>query len=70
MKCINGFEIKPLKSAAGWYMGTTTEEGFPNCRVTANYYNTKEEAEFHMKHDYRYCEENNWCSHGLSCYEW
>ena len=70
MKCIKGFEIKPMKSAAGWYMGTTTKEGFPNCRVTAHYYKTAEEAEKNMMTDYRYCEENSFCSRGLSCYEW
>ena len=44
MKCVNGYEIKPLKSAAGWYMGTTTPEGWPNCRITTHYYKTAEEA--------------------------
>lgn len=68
MKCVNGFEIKPMKSAAGWYMGTRTKEGYPNCRVTTNYYKTAEEAEENIMEDYRYCEENNFCSHGLACY--
>ena len=70
MKCVNGYEIKPLKSAAGWYMGTTTPEGWLNCRITTHYYKTAEEAKERMDKDYRYCEENNFCSHGRVCYEW
>lgn len=70
MKCIKGKEIKPMKSAAGWYMGTSDTDGAPYCRVTAHYYKTAEEAEKNMINDYRYCEKNNWCSHGMSCYEW
>ena len=70
MKCVNGYEIKPMKSAAGWYMGTTTEEGFPQCRVTTNYYKTAEEAQKNMNRDYRFAEENNFCSRGRVCYEW
>ena len=70
MKCVNGYEIKPMKSAAGWYMGTSTEEGFPQCRITTNYYETAEEAEQNMHKDYRFCEENDFCSHGMVCYRW
>ena len=67
MKCVNGYEIQPMKSAAGWYMGTRTKEGYPNCRMTDKYYLTADEAMDNMKTDYRYCEENNFCSHGLVC---
>lgn len=70
MKCVNGYEIKPLKSAAGWYVGTLTEEGWPNCRITTKYYPTADEAFQNMNKDYRYCEENNFCSRGRSCYDW
>lgn len=70
MKCIKGYEIVPLKSYAGWYMGTVTKEGHRNCRVTAHYYETAEEAEKNYKNDYRYCEENNFCSRGQVCYKW
>ncbi len=69
MKCVKGHEIKPMKSAAGWYMGTS-EDGMPYCRITAHYYESAKEAEKHMLTDYRYCEENNFCSRGRSCYEW
>lgn len=70
MKCIKGFEIIPMKSAAGWYMGTETTDGFPNCRITNRYYKSAEEAKENYQKDYRYCEENNFCSHGKVCYEW
>ena len=70
MKCIKGYEIEPMKSAAGWYMGTRTEDGCPNCRVTSKYYRTADEAIDNMKKDYRYAEENNFCSRGRVCYDW
>jgi len=69
MKCVNGKEIQPLKSGAGWYMGTL-EDGMPYCRITQHYYATAEEAEANFRNDYRYCEENNFCSRGRVCYEW
>lgn len=69
MKCVRGFEVKPMKSAAGWYMGTMTAEG-PQCRMTNKYYRTPEEAEKNMQKDYRYCEENNFCSKGRVCIPW
>lgn len=68
MNCIKGKEIKPLKSAAGWYMGTLTEEGMPNCRVSMMYYKTPEEAYKHMWEDYRVCMENDFCNGGRMCY--
>ena len=67
MVCVRGYTVEPMKSAAGWYMGTRTEEGFPNCRMTNKYYATAEEAFDNMNKDYRYCEENNFCSHGRVC---
>lgn len=69
MTCIKGKEIKPMKSAAGWYMGTSDENGLPYCRITAHYYSSAKDAEENMVKDYRYCQENNWCSRGMSCYD-
>lgn len=46
MKCIKGFEVQALKSAAGYYIGTVDSDGFPNCRITSNYAKTEEEAKF------------------------
>jgi hypothetical protein len=34
-----------LKSNAGYYIGTTTEDGYPYSRESEEYYNTKSEAE-------------------------
>ena len=68
MKCINGYEIEAMQSAAGWYMGTRTEEGFPKCRITTRYYRTPDEAMDNMDADYRVCMENGFCSKGEACY--
>ncbi len=70
MKCVKGFEVIPIKSAAGWYMGTKTDEGFPKCRMTNKYYNTAAEALTNIQKDYRFCEENNFCSKGRVCIKW
>lgn len=40
MKCRKGYEVQALKSAAGWYIGTVDEEGYPNCRITTEYAET------------------------------
>ena len=69
MKCVKGNEIQPMRSAAGWYIGTRTQEGFPNCRITNQYYKTADEALNNMSKDYRYCEENNFCSRGRVCFQ-
>lgn len=68
MKCIKGFEVKVLNSAAGYYIGTLDEENFPMCRISS-YYKTKEAAQraldkftFH-----RFAEEINFCNHGYEC---
>lgn len=36
-------KFRVLRSAAGWYVGTLTEEGFPNSR-DSGYFRTEEEA--------------------------
>lgn len=43
--CVNCRPIKVLKSAAGYYIGTTDDEGMPNCRLSIDYYNTEKEAQ-------------------------
>lgn len=43
-KCINGIEVKVLNSAAGYYIGTVDEDGFPNCRISSLYYPSQEDA--------------------------
>lgn len=68
MKCIRGYEVKIMNSAAGYYIGTLDDEGFPMCRISS-YYKTQESAQkaldkctFH-----RFAEEINFCNHGCDC---
>ncbi len=45
-KCKQGLEVQVLHSAAGYYIGTVDEEdGFPNCRLSVEYYKTRELAQ-------------------------
>ena len=69
MKCIKGYEIRVLKSAAGFYIGTTEEEGFPMCRISS-YYPTKDAAQTALdnKTFYRFAEEISFCNGGCGCY--
>ena len=63
MKCVKGYEITPQKSAAGYYMGTIDEEGFPNCRLSSRYAGTAEEAS-RFPLDRTGAPENRFCSGG------
>lgn len=45
MKCRQEYEVEVLKSGAGYYIGTLDEMCCPNCRLSQNYYKTKEEAQ-------------------------
>jgi hypothetical protein len=38
-------DVIVCKSAAGYYIGTLTEEGWPNSRESVEYYHTREEAQ-------------------------
>ena len=69
-KCVNGFELQVLKSPAGYYIGTLTEEGLPGCRVSVIYYKKKEDADRALadsSYTVRDCIENNYCSKGRGC---
>lgn len=66
MKCRKGFEIKPCKSAAGWYMGTLDEMGRPNCRLSTRYAATAEEAA-KLPLDRDYAMEVDFCNNGEGC---
>lgn len=68
MKCIKGYEVKPLKSAAGYYLGTVDEEGFPNCRVSQKYARTKKAAES-LSPNRQHVEENLFCNGGCGCFK-
>lgn len=66
MKCIKGYEIKPCRSALGWYMGTTDDDGCPNCRISTGYAKTEEEAK-NLPLDRHYAMEIQWCNEGRGC---
>lgn len=65
--CKQGYEVTVLESYAGYYIGTHDEEGFPNCRLSQQYYKTKDEAEEALEgrtFTERNCVENNFCNGG------
>lgn len=63
MKCRKGYEIEPIRSAAGWFMGTLDEFGCPNCRLTSQYAKTAEEAK-KLPLDRGYAVEIQYCCGG------
>lgn len=68
MKCTKGFDVVPLKSGAGWYIGTVDEDGFPNCRITKGYALTKEGAKTLPLDRQVGCIENEFCNRGEGCF--
>ena len=67
-KCIKGYEIQVLRSAAGYYIGTLDEDGLPNCRISTQYAKTAEEAK-DLAPDRQFgCTENEWCNGGKGCF--
>ena len=67
-KCKKGYEIQTLRSAAGWYLGTLDEEGFPNCRISTQYAKTAEDAEKLLMDRQTNCGENEFCNGGNGCF--
>ena len=67
MKCRKGYEVEPQRSAAGYYMGTVDEEGFPNCRLSTGYAKTPEEAR-NLLLDSQSCMENEVCNGCGRCF--
>lgn len=63
--CGKGYEVKPLESYAGWYIGTVDDMGLPNCHISQEYYKTAKEAAeaLYVRHDFhqRVCAENVFC---------
>lgn len=69
MKCKRGLEVQVLKSNAGYYIGTLTEDGFPNCRITRSYSATEEDARSKLLLDRQIgCIENEFCNGGKGCF--
>lgn len=74
MKCVNGLEIRVLKSGAGYYIGTVDGDGCPNCRISTGYYADKDAAQKDLDDltfEFRFSSENRWCANrngNLSCF--
>ncbi len=66
-KCRKGFKVQPCRSAAGYYMGTLDEFGFPNCRLTTQYAKTEKEAE-KLVLDRQGASENRFCNECGRCF--
>ena len=71
MKCTDGREIKVMNSFAGHYIGTSdTQFGGPGCRISEEYYKSKEAATTALDNKtftQRRCVENDFCHHGRGC---
>lgn len=64
MYCNKGKELQVLQSPAGYYIGTLDEDGFPNCRVSKDYYKERKTAEVELNQGsfiVRDCIENEFC---------
>lgn len=68
MKCKKGYEVRKLKSPAGWYIGTLDEEGYPNCRISTCYAKDEESAQYLVCDRQVSCIENLWCNEGIGCF--
>ncbi len=68
MKCRKGFDVLPLKSAAGWYIGTLDDKGMPNCRIS-DYVGSEDECMFSSMNRQTSCIENSACNGGVGCFE-
>ena len=67
MKCIKGYEVEVMNSPAGYYLGTRTPEGFPNCRISG-YCQNKELAPYLVMSRQWGCIENEYCNEGKGCF--
>jgi len=68
--CIKGYSVKVL-SANSYYIGTLDKDGMPMCRLSANYYKTREDAQKAL--DENSFTRNNgveidFCSQGKPCF--
>ena len=67
--CRKGFAIQACKSAAGWYLGTVDDQGFPNCRISTGYASTESDAANLEMDRQTGCIENEYCNQGLGCFK-
>lgn len=66
IKCKKGHIVQPLKSCAGYYLGSM-EDGEPYCRISSNYVNTISDAHKLNTNRQYCCMENEWCNGGNGC---
>lgn len=69
MKCIKGHKVQPLCSGAGYYLGTLDKDGFPWCRISNSYAETKEKAYKLLMDRQVGCMENEYCNGGRGCFK-
>ena len=67
VKCRKGYEVEIMKSPAGYYLGTRTPEGFPNCRIST-YCQSEELAHYLIPNRQTNCIENEYCNEGKGCF--
>lgn len=71
MKCKKGYTVQVLSgNLAGFYIGTVDEDGFPYCRLSEEYYPTREAGTDSLKkqsYTIRRCVENEFCSGNGDC---
>lgn len=69
IKCARGYDVRVCSSAEGYYIGTIVD-GFLYCRISREYYKTKEEAEkalLERTFTFRDSPENMYCNQYLGC---
>lgn len=67
MKCIKGYDVEPLRSAAGYYMGAIDYEEGPICRITSLYAKDAEGAKS-LPLDRQDADENMFCNGCGNCF--
>ena len=70
MTCINGYKVQVL-SANSFYIGTLNEDGMPMCRISAEYYKKRDEAQKALDENSftrRTGCEIEFCSRGKPCF--
>lgn len=65
--CTKGFEAMVMKDAHGFYVGTMTAEGKPNCRLCKNFL-TREQAQSLLDVVHQVGNKNMLCANGRPCY--
>jgi|GEM_PF-2910290 len=68
LKCNKGYEVKVLKSGAGYYVGTYAPQEGPNCRISG-YFKSPTELTVGdlLLACTRICSENEFCNDGCGC---